>query len=57
MPNFNTFILLFGLNPDNYYRDYTGTIKTDKGWIINLKQSTEKEKKRVLIIFTPFFNN
>lgn len=55
MPNFNTFILLFGLNPDNYYRDYTGTIKTDKGWIINLKQSTEKEKKRVLIIFTPFF--
>ena len=45
MHNFNTFILMFGLNPDDYSSDEAEPIKTDKGWIINLKQSTSKDKR------------
>lgn len=31
MFNFNTFILMLGLNLDNYSHDLIETIKTDKG--------------------------
>ena len=45
MSNFSTFILMFGLNPDDYSGEDAEPIKTDKGWIINLKQSTAKDKR------------
>ena len=45
MSNFNTFILMFGLNPDDYSNDDAEPIKTDKGWIINLRQSTDASKR------------
>ena len=46
MHNFNTFILMFGLNPDDYSSDIAEPIKTDQGWVINLKQSTDNSKRQ-----------
>lgn len=36
---------MFGLNPDDYSNDDAEPIKTDKGWIINLRQSTDVSKR------------
>ncbi len=45
MSNFSTFILMFGLNPDDYSGEEVEPIKINNGWIVNLKQSTSKEKR------------
>ena len=36
---------MFGLNPDDYTNEEVEPIKTEKGWIINLKQSKDASKR------------
>ena len=36
---------MFGLNPDDYTNEEVEPIKTEKGWIINLKQSKDVSKR------------
>lgn len=36
---------MFGLNPDDYLSEEVEPIKSEKGWVINLKQSTAADKR------------